>query len=111
MTTLVTVGMRLSLGLLAVSTTFAQGNLGGLAGTILDMSGANIPAAKVTLRNLDTNQIQTTESREAGYVFQGVPPGTYSLEVEKAGFKKAVRERLTILTATQTELNITLELG
>lgn len=90
---------------------WAQGNLGGLTGNVVDNSGAAVPGAKLTLKNKGTNQTLVTESGEAGFVFRAVPPGLYQLEVEKAGFKKFVRETLNILTATQSELTVQLEVG
>ncbi|MBM3786996.1 MAG: carboxypeptidase regulatory-like domain-containing protein, partial [Acidobacteria bacterium] len=90
---------------------FAQGNLGGLTGNVVDTSGATVPGAKLSLKSQANNQVLVTESSDAGYVFRGVQPGPYSLEVEKTGFKKFVRQQLSILTATQSELLITLEVG
>ncbi len=89
----------------------AQGNLGGLTGTVVDASGAAVPAARLTLKSRSTNQVFTTESGEGGYVFRAIPPGLYSLEVEKAGFKRLVRESVTILTATHTTLPLAIEIG
>lgn len=88
-----------------------QGNLGGLVGNIVDSTGASVAGARVTLTNKGTNQVLTAESGDGGYVFRAVAPGTYRLEVEKAGFKRFIRETVNILTATVTELPVTLDLG
>ncbi|MBL8235767.1 MAG: carboxypeptidase regulatory-like domain-containing protein, partial [Bryobacterales bacterium] len=90
---------------------FAQGNLGGLTGTVVDSSGAAVPGARVTIKSQSTNQVFTTESTDAGFTLRGLPPAVYTLEVEKAGFKKSVRQSLSVLTATQAEISIILEVG
>jgi hypothetical protein len=100
-----------ALSLLALSALFAQGNLGGLNGNVVDSSGAAVPGARVSLRSQATNQVLTTESSDSGFVLRGITPGLYTLEVEKTGFKKVVRERVSILTATQADINVTLEVG
>jgi hypothetical protein len=97
--------------LLPSSLLLAQGNLGGLNGSVVDSSGAAVPGARITLKSQANNQVITTESTDAGFVFRGVSPGVYQMEVEKTGFKKVVRESLNILTATQAEISVTLEVG
>ena len=97
--------------LLPSSLLLAQGNLGGLSGSVVDSSGAAVPGARITLKSQANNQVITTESTDSGFVFRGVSPGVYHMEVEKTGFKKVVRETLNILTATQAEISVTLEVG
>jgi len=105
-----TLWISISVALLC-SSLHGQGNLGGLMGTVVDSSGAPVPGARLTLKSQATNQVVSTESTDSGFTMRGLPPGTYRLEVEKVGFKKVVRESLPILTATQAEINITLEVG
>lgn len=97
--------------LLPILLLHGQGNLGGLNGTVVDTSGASVPGARVTLKSQATNQVVTTESTDSGFVFRGLTPGVYHLEVEKTGFKKVVRESLSILTATQADVTVTMEVG
>ena len=89
----------------------AQGNLGGLNGRVVDSSGAAVPGARITLKSQATNQAVTADSSDSGFAMRGLLPGVYRLEVEKTGFKKVVRESLTILTATQADITVTLEVG
>lgn len=103
--------LSLVLGLCFSAPLFAQGNLGGLTGTVVDALGANVPGARLTLKSQATNQELVAETTESGFVFRGVPPGMYRLEVEKPGFKRFVRDNLSVLTATQAEIAITLEVG
>jgi hypothetical protein len=97
--------------LVAVSPLWGQGNLGGLTGNVIDPTGAVIPEANLTLRNVETNVVYNAVSGAGGYTFRALPPGIYRLEAEKPGFKKTVRERITILTATTTTLDLVLEVG
>lgn len=90
---------------------FAQGNLGGLTGTITDSSGSTIPDVTLTLQNIQTNAVSRATSDSGGYAFRALPPGLYRLEAEKTGFKKFVREQVSILTATTIELPIVLQVG
>jgi hypothetical protein len=97
--------------LVAVCASFGQGNLGGLIGTVSDTTGASLPETAITMRNIETNAVFTTQSTVEGYAFRALPPGTYRLEAEKAGFRRLVRERVSILTATTIDLPLILEVG
>lgn len=96
---------------LSVPLLLAQGNLGGLTGSLADSSGAAVPGARITLSETATGQDYSTVSNENGYRFSSVNPGTYRLTVEVTGFKKLVREPLQILTASVGTLDLTLEPG
>lgn len=90
----------------------AQGNLGGLTGTVADSSNAAIPGVSLKLINTRTNAAYTAEADSSGvYSMRGVTPGTYRLEAEKTGFRKYVQEPVQILTATVGTLDIQLVLG
>ena len=66
-------------------------------GTVTDQSGAVVPAATLTLRNNETGRVQTATSGDEGfYRISELPPGTYTLTAEKAGFKKTAFENVTV---------------
>src|SRR5215204_3857384 len=66
-------------------------------GTVTDQSGAVVPAATLTLKNNETGRVQTANSGDEGfYRISELPPGTYTLTVEKAGFRKTSFENLVI---------------
>ena len=90
---------------------FAQGNLGGLTGSLTDSSGASLPQARLTLTDLANGQNYSATSSENGYSFSSINPGTYRLSVEAAGFKKLVREPIQVLTASVGTLDLSLEPG
>ena len=75
----------------------AQIDTGGLTGTVLDPTGAAVPAAKITLTNVGTNVSATTTSTSTGtYSFGGVLPGTYNIQAEAGGFQNYVVQGLDV---------------
>lgn len=83
-----------------------------LTGTVTDNSGAVIPGAPVTARNVDTGVEQTVSTNEAGvYVFASITPGTYDLRVEYEGFKTSTQTGITIDTGYTRTVNAVLEIG
>src|SRR2546429_4347028 len=66
----------------------AQTATATLTGTVFDVSGAVVADAAVILKNDASGDLRSTVSNGEGYfTFAAVPPGTYSITVEKAGFK------------------------
>lgn len=85
---------------------------GGLQGVITDASGSGVPDATVTLTNKETNIKRTTRSNETGgYAIPGLPPGNYSLAVEKTGFSKKVIEDVVIAGEQVQALNVPMAIG
>ena len=75
----------------------AQIATGGITGTVLDPSGAAVPGAKITLTNVATNVQAATVSTSTGtYSFNGLPPGTYTIQASAGGFKNYVVHGLTV---------------
>src|ERR1044071_2309304 len=69
----------------------AQTGTSSVRGTVTDPQGNAVAGATVTLNNAERNFTRTQVTNESGgYVFTTVPPGTYRVEVEGAGFKKSV---------------------
>jgi hypothetical protein len=92
--------------------TFAQGTTSRVTGIVMDNNGAAVPGAVVTLSNPRTNSSLTTTTSDSGnYVFDLVQPGTYTITVEKQGFKKFVSVNNTVLINQPATVNITLEIG
>ena len=83
-----------------------------LNGTVLDSSGAVVPGASVTLTSSERSftRISTSESN-GHYVFTLLPPGTYSLRVEKTAFKAYSQTGITLNLGQPATLDITLEVG
>jgi hypothetical protein len=73
--------------MLGGSAALAQAPRGGVRGTVLDDSRAVIPGAAIRLSGPGT--ARTLSSNEAGeFLIEDLPPGSYILTVEAAGFAK-----------------------
>ncbi len=92
---------------------FGQANdRGVITGLITDSSGASVPSATVTATNQDTGVKTTVASDAAGNY--STPPlilGTYTLNVEKEGFKTFVRSGIILTSGTRYRQDVPLELG
>ncbi len=102
----------LSAGLILVTLAGAQVSTGALNGTVLDSSGSVLPAATVTLTNIDTGAQRTTVTTSTGtYVLPQVPPGRYNLAVTKKGFAAAKEINIPIAVNQTATINLTLKVG
>src|SRR5256885_7257994 len=83
-----------------------------LRGTVTDASGALVPGVTVTAINDETKVSQTRKTDEAGrYLFNALPPASYTIRVEASGFKTLVRPNVVLRVSFQTDLDFSLELG
>ena len=97
---------------LCAITAFGQAVNGSLVGTVTDNSGASAPNAKVTLTATGTGLTQTTNSNQSGnYSFNNLPPGTYKVEVELAGFRRALRQGVDVLVNSTIRVDLELQPG
>jgi hypothetical protein len=61
---------------------------GEISGRVTDASGAAAPGVAVTAINVNTNASRQTVTTDTGdYSFPSLPPGVYTVRVEKTGFK------------------------
>jgi len=90
----------------------AQTGSSSLRGLVTDPQGNAVAGATVTLSNTERNfnRGQTTNG-DGAYVFTGIPPGAYQVEVEMKGFKKALLSNVKALVDTPTDLDVQLEVG
>jgi len=98
--------------LLAASVAFAQTGSSSLRGTITDLQGRAIAGAQVTITNDQKNFSRTQTTNDDGaYTFTSVPPGTYRLEVQATGFKKAQVSEVQAQIDTPGTFDVQLEVG
>ena len=93
---------------------FAQMSVtGAVSGTIMDASGAMVPGATVKLTSETTRQArQTISDNEGLFSFTAVPRDTYTLKIERTGFKAIERTGIAVSANEKVALNaLTLELG
>jgi outer membrane receptor protein involved in Fe transport len=89
-----------------------QGDLGGIRGVVLDATGSVIPDANVTATNVGTGVATRTVTTGAGvYSMPNLRAGVYRVEVEKPGFKKALRENVSIPVGVVLGMDLPLEVG
>ena len=85
---------------------------GTIVGTVNDVSGAAMAGAAVTVTNTSTSERHTVETAaDGGYRFVNLVPGTYSMTIEKTGFKKATRESITVDVAAIVRVDTSMEIG
>jgi len=88
----VTVPFAVSSILLFSSLAFSQSQTGSLSGSVLDANDAAVPGASIAIRESRSGVTANTVSSDAGlYVFPSLPPGIWTVTVEKPGFKQLVR--------------------
>src|SRR5690242_12090698 len=67
----------------------SQGLTGQISGVVTDPTGAAVPSAVVQIINSQTGQVRSTKVNEDGhFVFTELLPGTFTLTIDAAGFKK-----------------------
>src|SRR4051812_47266006 len=77
----------------------AQTSLGQITGTVQDSTGGVLPATAVTITDENTHEVHTATTDGNGYFIQtNLPIGTYSVEVQRTGFR-AERKTGIVLNA------------
>jgi hypothetical protein len=88
----------------------AQSTYGTINGKVLDASGAVLPNAKVTIKNLETGQLRETSSNEAGlFRVPGLPSGKYMVEASAPSFEKVQKGPIGIEMAADVAVDMTLK--
>lgn len=83
-----------------------------VVGAIRDTSGAAVPAATITMIQVQTGLRQTRESGPDGaYSMPLLPVGQYRLEVEHQGFQRHVQSGITLTVNDNLRLDVTLVVG
>src|ERR1700678_519886 len=102
----------------------AQVETGQIAGAVMDQTGAAVPNAAVTIKDLSTNTVRSTVSSESGtYMVPGLEPAIYEVRVISSTFKPFIAKaevtvgghvtldaRLSV-SATTTEVQVVGEGG
>ena len=83
-----------------------------ITGTLKDASGAVIPNAQLTARNIATGTVVTATSNESGiYRFPSLIPAQYTLTCMVPGFKRFEQSNITLQVMQVLEVNISLQPG
>jgi hypothetical protein len=98
--------------LLGCAVVFAQEFRAVVSGDVTDPSGAAVPGVKIIAESTERKTTYESETNASGrYVTPFLPPGTYNLRFEKAGFKLARRENLALAAVDRLRLDVKLEVG
>jgi Carboxypeptidase regulatory-like domain len=100
------------LALWAAAPAFGQDFRGAIIGRVIDSSSARLPGATVTATNTATNVASsTTTNGDGSYSILYLTPGTYTVAVELAGFKRVIREAIEVRIGDRLTLDFSLDLG
>ena len=90
----------------------AQVDTGSLAGTVKDLSGALLPGAAVTPTETATGRSTSVQTNDKGdYVLTPLKIGTYVISVQAVGFKRELRNGISLNVQQNIRLDFSLKVG
>jgi hypothetical protein len=90
----------------------AQTFRGTILGIVTDATGGAVPGATVTVRNVNTGLLRTTETQGDGsYRVPELPIGSYDVTVEKAGFQTSITSGVRVDVAAERRVDASLKPG
>ena len=102
----------LSVFLVFPTVVHAQFDTATVLGSVHDSSGAIVPGATVTLKNVATGITATAVSDgEGNYQFLNVRIGTYTVRAELQGFSVAEAENVGVTVNARLRVDLTLKVG
>jgi len=102
----------LLLTIFACQSSYAQTVVGRISGTVQDSNGASVPNASVKVINNANNSERTVTTDENGfYTVTNLPVGTYTIEAERKGYKKALVSGQSVTADARLTVDLKLEVG
>ena len=90
----------------------AQARFGSVLGNVVDPSGASLSGATVKLTNLGTNETRTAQTGSSGtYAFPNLNAGLYQVEVQMAGFKQFIRDKVEVQVDVAFRVDAAMQVG
>jgi outer membrane receptor protein involved in Fe transport len=90
----------------------AQTFRGTILGTITDSSGASVAGATVAVKNINTGLSRTVSTSDDGtYAVPELPIGSYTVTVEKTGFKQGVVKDIEVEVSSERRADFVLQPG
>lgn len=91
---------------------FAQVTTGTILGTVTDTTGAVIPSATITLRNVETGISRAMSTDAAGrYRAPQLGLGSYEVTAEAGGFQTVVRSGIELTLGREAAVDFSLQVG
>ena len=91
---------------------YAQVSGATMMGTVSDVSGAVIPKAQVSIKNVATGEVRAVTTNSAGlYAVPNLLPGSYDVTATAPGFSTEIRSGITLTVGAQQTLNIAMQIG
>src|SRR5215831_12873696 len=91
---------------------FGQKITGTIRGIVTDPTGAVVPNAQVTVKNIATAEERSATSNSAGeYSIPELTPGTYDVTIKGPNFKEYVAKGVELNVSSTTTINASLQLG
>ena len=104
--------LRLGIVFLLAAELFAQTGTTSVQGVVLDKSGAAVVGARVVVENAGQALQRETRTNGSGeYKLLALPPGKYTLTVEKEGFRKFEVTELNLPVNLPVTVPVTLVVG
>jgi hypothetical protein len=98
--------------LVAVSPCFAQKFTGTIQGRVTDPSGAVLPNAQITVKNVATGAARTaTTNSDGDYTVPELEVGTYEVRATQSSFKEAITKNVELHVASTTTVNMQMQVG
>src|ERR1700686_3534280 len=80
-----------------------------ITGIVTDPSGAPVPAATVTTKNLETAAVRTATTDDFGrYLVLSLPVGQYEVRVSKPGFQERHRSSIHLVVGQEAQVHFQL---
>ncbi len=90
----------------------AQGTTASMNGSVLDVNGAAVPGATVSIKHVGTSATRISTTDDSGrYVAVGLPVGDYEVRVEHGGFAPLVRTGIKLNVDDNPVIDVTLNPG
>jgi len=98
--------------LLLAAPAAAQRTTASVRGTVTDQTRAVVPGVTVTATNAATGLVRTTVTNAVGlYAFPDLPVGTYRVDAELSGFKRASQTEIVLNVADDRAIDFLLQPG
>ncbi|HEX6215646.1 MAG TPA: carboxypeptidase regulatory-like domain-containing protein [Vicinamibacterales bacterium] len=99
------------LAVLVATTAWAQAPVGTISGTVHDQSGAVVPAASITIKNLATGvERHLTSDLDGSFSAPSLAAGTYEVTASLSGFRNH-RTEVTVATGRVSSIDMRMEVG